>query len=67
MDNLRAASVQFEHAPNDKAANLDASLLKENTGRRWILTRRPELYQMLAERTGKEADTRTVRFDHIGV
>ncbi len=48
-------------------ADLDASLLKENTGRRWLLTRRPDLYRMLAERTGKEADTRTIRFDHIGV
>jgi predicted amidohydrolase len=48
-------------------SDLDASLLKENTGRRWLLTRRPELYRMLAERTGKETDTRAIRFDHIGV
>jgi predicted amidohydrolase len=48
-------------------SDLDASLLIENTGRRWILTRRPELYRILQERTGKEVDTRVIRFDHKGV
>jgi len=48
-------------------ADLDASLLEVSTGRRWIKTRRPELYTPLIVRTGIEQDTRTVRFDKKGV
>jgi len=48
-------------------ADLDASLSEHNTGRRWIKTRRPELYGLLTQRTGAEQDTRTVRFDKKGV
>ena len=48
-------------------ADLDASLLEVSTGRRWIKTRRPELYGPLAVPTGFEKDTRTVRFDKRGV
>jgi len=48
-------------------ADLDASLREHNTGRRWIKTRRPELYGLLTQRTGLEQDTRTVRFDKQGV
>jgi predicted amidohydrolase len=47
-------------------AELDASLLEQSTGRRWIRTRRPELYGPLTVRTGKEQDTRSVRFDEVG-
>lgn len=47
-------------------ANLDASLLEHSTGRRWIRTRRPELYKPLTQATGKERDTRSVRFDEVG-
>ena len=47
-------------------ADLDASLLENSTGRRWIRTRRPELYGPLTVRTGEERDTRSVRFDKIG-
>ena len=47
-------------------ADLDASLLEQSTGRRWIKTRRPELYTPLTVPTGKERDTRSVRFDEIG-
>ena len=43
-------------------ADLDPELLKASTGRRWIQSRRPDLYGPLAEATGKEKDTRTVRF-----
>jgi len=39
-------------------ADLDPELFKQNTGRRWIRTRRPELYRLLTERTGKEEETR---------
>lgn len=48
-------------------ANLDASLLQESTGKRWIKTRRPELYNLLTVRTGIEEDTRAVRFNHKGL
>jgi predicted amidohydrolase len=48
-------------------ADLEASLLDECTGRRWIRTRRPDLYGTLAESTGSEQDTRSVRFDAKGV
>ena len=48
-------------------ADLDSSLLGESTGRRWIKTRRPELYGDLAKSTGMEEDVRHVRFDKKGV
>ena len=48
-------------------ADLDASLLENSTGRRWIQTRRPELYGPLTVPTGMEQDTRAVRFDEKGV
>ena len=43
-------------------ADLDPGLLHMSTGRRWIQSRRPALYGPLTELTGKEEDTRTVRF-----
>jgi len=43
-------------------ANLDASLLETSSGRRWMRARRPELYESLAKRTGREQETRRVRF-----
>ena len=48
-------------------ADLDAGLLDVSTGRRWIKTRRPELYGPLTVPTGIEQDTREVRFDGEGV
>jgi predicted amidohydrolase len=48
-------------------ADLDGTLLEQNTGKRWIKTRRPELYGPLTVPTGLEQDTRTVRFDKRGV
>ena len=48
-------------------ADLDASLLEVSTGKRWIKTRRPELYEPLTVPTGLEQDTRTVRFGKRGV
>ncbi len=48
-------------------ADLDGTLLERSTGKRWIQTRRPELYGPLTVRTGRERDTRTVRFDQQGV
>jgi len=43
-------------------ADLDASLFDTSSGQRWLRARRPELYGSLAVRTGKEQDTRRVRF-----
>ncbi len=48
-------------------ADLDASLLDHCTGRRWVVTRRPELYAEIAAATGQERDTREVRFDSKGI
>jgi predicted amidohydrolase len=43
-------------------ADLDAGLLETATGRRWIRARRPELYGPLTVRTGRERDTRELKF-----
>jgi predicted amidohydrolase len=43
-------------------ADLDASQLPTSSGRRWLRARRPELYELLARRTGQEVETRRVRF-----
>ncbi len=48
-------------------ADLDASMRESATGRRWIKTRRPDLYGPLCVPTGEEEDTRKVRFDAKGV
>jgi predicted amidohydrolase len=48
-------------------ADLDPSLLENCTGRRWIRTRRPDLYGPLAVPTGKEVETRVARFDNKGL
>jgi predicted amidohydrolase len=44
-------------------ADLDASLLSEATGRKWIRARRPDLYSPLSIPTGNESDTRTIKFE----
>ena len=43
-------------------AQLDPGLLEMCTGRRWITSRRPDLYRPLSEPTGREKDIRAVRF-----
>jgi predicted amidohydrolase len=43
-------------------ADLDGTLLEQATGRSWIAARRPELYGMLTTRTGRERDTRELKF-----
>ena len=44
-------------------ADLDADALPMSSGRRWLQARRPELYEPLSVPTGKERDTRSVRFE----
>ena len=43
-------------------ADLAPEVRKMCTGVRWMRSRRPELYDLLAERTGRERDIRHVRF-----
>ncbi|MEM7391366.1 MAG: nitrilase family protein [Verrucomicrobiota bacterium] len=43
-------------------ADLNPELRTMCTGVRWIQSRRPDLYSALSESTGREKDTRTVRF-----
>ncbi len=63
----RILAETWKAADDMVTADLDLSLLQENTGQRWIRTRRPELYGMLTKPTGLEKDTRSVRFDKKGV
>lgn len=44
-------------------AELDAETLPKSLGRRWLMARRPELYEPLRVPTGDERDTRFVRFE----
>lgn len=44
-------------------ADLDASLLADSSGRRWIRARRPALYAPLTVPTGLECDTRKLKFE----
>jgi predicted amidohydrolase len=44
-------------------ADLDPTLLEQATGQLWIAARRPELYALLTEPTGRERDTRTLKFE----
>ena len=46
--------------------DLDGSLRERATGVRWMRARRPELYASLTAATGRERDTRTVRFEYGG-
>ncbi|KAA5543648.1 acyltransferase [Roseiconus nitratireducens] len=46
-------------------ADLDPSLIASSTGQRWLRSRRPELYGPLAVPTGREQDTRVVRFAKV--
>ena len=44
-------------------ADLDAGLLAESTGRKWMRARRPKLYGALTVPTGMECDTRKLKFE----
>ncbi len=46
-------------------ARLDPSLQASSTGRRWLRSRRPALYESLTRPTGNEEDTRVVRFKKV--
>jgi predicted amidohydrolase len=52
----------WQAADDIVTADLDPSIQASSTGRRWLKSRRPELYGQLTKPTGIEQDTRTVRF-----
>ncbi len=55
--------VESSKADDDMVvADLDAEVLPTSSGRRWLNARRPELYKPLTVPTGREKDTRSVRF-----
>ncbi len=43
--------------------DLDPGLLEHATGREWIAARRPEMYGLLTQRTGRERDTHELKFE----
>lgn len=46
-------------------ADLDLSLIKWSTGWKWLRARKPEMYQLLTQRTGIETDTRKLKFEEL--
>ena len=56
----RILAETWKAADDIVIADLDPSLLNSSTGRRWIKTRRPELYGPLTMPTGIEKDTRSI-------
>lgn len=56
--------VETDKAADDMVvADLDGTVLPTSSGRRWLKARRPELYAPLSVPTGRERDTRSVRFE----
>ncbi len=51
-----------EPADDMVVADLDLTLISQSTGRRWIPSRRPDLYIPITVPTGQAQDTRVVRF-----
>jgi len=55
--------VETSKAGDDMVmADLDASLVAPSVGQAFLKARRPDLYGLLAERTGREEDTRSLKF-----
>ena len=55
----------WEAADKMISTELDFSLLPQSIGRRWIKSRRPDLYSHIAIATGMEENIRKVRFQNI--
>ncbi|HEY3398709.1 MAG TPA: nitrilase family protein [Armatimonadota bacterium] len=67
LDPFGRILVETGRAADDMViADLDAGLPPVSTGRRWIKSRRPELYGPLTVPTGQEQDTRTLRMAEDG-
>ncbi|NNE00102.1 MAG: acyltransferase [Pirellulaceae bacterium] len=63
LDAYGAVLAETGKADDDiVVADLDPEMLPMSTGRRWIQSRRPDLYESLTKPTGNERDTRSVRF-----
>lgn len=58
----RILSETWKAGDDMVVADLDPALRENNSGRRFIRARRPELYRPLTERTGQEQDMRSIRF-----
>ncbi len=43
-------------------ADLDGYLVAPSVGQAFLKARRPDLYRLLAEKTGREEDTRSLKF-----
>lgn len=55
--------VETSKADDDMViADLDGSLVAPSVGQAFLKARRPDLYRPLAERTGREEDTRSLKF-----
>jgi N-carbamoylputrescine amidase len=55
--------VETSKAGDDMViADLDGSLVAPSVGQAFLKARRPDLYRPLAERTGREEDTRSLKF-----
>ncbi|HEX8292399.1 MAG TPA: nitrilase family protein [Pyrinomonadaceae bacterium] len=63
LDPYGEVMVETGRADDDMVvADLDAEVIPTSSGRRWLTARRPELYEPLTVPTGRERDTRSVRF-----
>ena len=65
---MRLGTAQRGHksgSPSYPCLHLNALRLEHATGSRGIKARLPELYDPLIVTTGKEGDTRSVRFDEV--
>ena len=60
---VRREIEEVDRSDYQLIADLDASLRVSSTGQKWIRTRRPELYSPIAVSTGREEETRVVRFE----
>ncbi len=58
----RTLTETWKAADDMVVADLDPALLENCSGQRWMLSRRPDLYRDIAVPTGKERDTRELRF-----
>ncbi|MGI8603594.1 MAG: nitrilase family protein [Verrucomicrobiales bacterium] len=59
----RILAETWKAADDMVIADLDASLLAESTGGKWIRARRPDLYTPLTVLTGNECETRKLKFE----
>jgi predicted amidohydrolase len=58
----RILAESWKAADKLVVADLDGGLLEHSTGREWMKARRPQLYGLLTQRTGRERDTHELKF-----